>query len=116
MKWRRRTCDDKAQSFDYYWRMFAPDLPRPKPEYEFDRHIGRRHRFDWAWPDFRIAVEVDGGQYSRFGGRHATDADREKLNIAASLRWLVFRFSPQQLERDPAACVGMVAVAIRDSL
>ena len=114
---RRMNYDDKAPMFDYYWRMFAgEEIPRPKPEWEFDRHIGRRHRFDWAWPDYRVAVEVDGGQYSKFGGRHSSDADREKLNIAASLRWLVFRFSPQQLERNPAECVAMVKMAIKDSM
>jgi very-short-patch-repair endonuclease len=107
---------DKAPMFDYYWRMFGGDLPRPKPEVNFDACIGRKHRFDWAWPEYRVAVEVDGGQYSKFGGRHSSDADREKLNIAASLRWLVFRFSPQQLERDPEGCIKMVAQAIRDSI
>ena len=60
--------------------------------------------------------EVDGGQYSKFGGRHSSDADREKLNIAASLRWLVFRFSPQQLTRDPEGCITLVVQAIRDSM
>jgi len=66
-------------------------------------------------PALGVAVEVDGGQYSKFGGRHSSDADREKLNIAASLRWLVFRFSPDQLKRDPEGCVKLVKQAIMDS-
>lgn len=107
--------DDKAQMWAYYWHIYAPDAQRPTPEYEFDRHIKRRHRFDWAYINERVAVEVDGGQYTKRGGRHATDTDREKLNIAASLRWLVFRFSPQQLERNPEACVKMVKRALEDS-
>lgn len=107
--------EDKAQMWAYYWHIYCPDGPRPVPEYEFDKHLGRRHRFDWCYLPQRVAVEVDGGQYTRRGGRHATDADREKLNIAASLRWLVFRFSPQQLASNPEACVAMVAQAIRDS-
>lgn len=107
---------DKAPMFDYYWRIYAPDLPRPTPEHEFSRCIGRRHRFDWAFPAARVAVEVDGGQWSKFGGRHASDDDREKLNIAASLRWLVFRFSPRQLTGNPEQCVGLVKQAIMDSL
>lgn len=108
--------EDKAQMFAYYWNLFASDMPRPKPEIEFDKHLGRKHRFDWAWQEYRIAVEVDGGQWSKRGGRHATDADREKLNIAASLRWLVFRFSPDQLKRDPEGCVSLVKLAITDSM
>jgi len=102
----KRIQDDKAPMFDYYWRIFGGDLPRPKPEVNFD----------WAWPEYRVAVEVDGGQYSKFGGRHSSDADREKLNIAASLRWLVFRFSPQQLDKDPEGCIRLVAQAIKDSM
>ena len=84
------------------------------PEYGFSKVVGRRHRFDWADIDARIAVEIDGGQFAPGGGRHASDADREKLNIAASLRWLVCRFSPQQWERNPAECVAMVRKAVLD--
>jgi len=113
---KKKVYADKAPIFEYYWRMFGGDLPRPKPEINFDACIGRKHRFDWAWPEYRVAVEVDGGQYSKFGGRHSSDADREKLNIAASLRWLVFRFSPQQLEKEPEGCVKLVAQAIKDSI
>ena len=108
--------EDKAPIFDYYWRLFGGDLPRPVPEHNFDKHLGRKHRFDWAWPDYRVAVEVDGGQFSKFGGRHSSDDDREKSNIAVSLRWFVFHFSPQQLERDPATCCAMVATTIKDSM
>jgi hypothetical protein len=106
--------EDKAQAWAYYWHIYAPDMPRMISEHPFDKHIGRRHRFDWADIEARVAVEIDGGQFAPGGGRHASDADREKLNIAASLRWLVFRFSPQQLQRDPAHCVALVRTAILD--
>ena len=106
---------DKAQAFAYVWAVYGQGLPRPTPEVEFDKFMGRKHRFDWAWPEYHVAVEVDGGQFSKFGGRHSTDADREKRNIAASLRWLVFYFSPQQLEREPEKCAAFVVKAIRQS-
>jgi very-short-patch-repair endonuclease len=109
--------EDKAQMFAYYWNLFgSKEIERPTPEYNFDKNIKRKHRFDWAWPNYRIAVEVDGGQWAPGGGRHADDTDREKLNIAASLRWLVFRFSPDQLKQQPEKCVSMVLTAIMDSL
>jgi very-short-patch-repair endonuclease len=107
--------EDKAQMWAYYWNLFSGDEPRMTPEFEFDKHLGRKHRFDWAHIGARVAVEIDGGQWSAGGGRHAKDADREKLNIAASLRWLVFRFSPDQLKRDPEGCVRLVLMAIQDS-
>jgi very-short-patch-repair endonuclease len=108
--------DDKAQMWAYYWGILAPEMPRMTPELEFDKNLGRKHRFDWADVSSRVAVEIDGGQWSARGGRHAGDADREKTNIAASLRWLVFHFSPDQLKKDPQKCVDMVRRAIQDSI
>jgi very-short-patch-repair endonuclease len=68
-------------------------LPRPEPEFRF--HPTRRWRFDRAWPDKSIAVEVDGAVYT--GGRHTRGAgfekDMEKLNEAQILGWRVLRFS-----------------------
>ena len=105
---------DKKEMFLYYWRLLAPQsAPQPEPEYRFAPP--RRFRFDWVFRDYRIAVEVDGGVWMPNGGYHAQDGDREKLNLAASLRWLVFRFSPQMLTRDPDACIEQVWQALRDS-
>lgn len=74
--------------------------------------LPRRWRFDWAMPMYRIAVEVDGGQYKVRGGRHAGDADRWKMAEAASRGWLVFRFSPAMLREDPGRCVALVVQAL----
>lgn len=53
----------------------------------------RRWRFDLAWPERRIAVEVEGGTWS--GGRHVRGGgyrrDVDKYNEAARLGWAVFR-------------------------
>jgi len=83
----------------------------PVREYRF--HPDRRWRFDFAWPDSLIAVEVDGNAWhTRGGGRHGTDKDREKINAAAALGWRVFHFSPKMLDDDPAACIALIANAI----
>lgn len=67
-------------------------LPAPVQEHRF--HATRRWRFDIAWPDRMIAVEVDGGVWS--GGRHTRGAgfvaDCEKCNEATAMGWRVFRF------------------------
>jgi len=99
---------DKSYLFLSAWRMFCGGAVEPVAEYNFDAEIGRKHRFDWAFVEQKIAVEVDGGGFAKFGGRHATDKDREKMNIAARLGWRVFRFSPRQLTDDPQACALMV--------
>src|SRR5262245_52209213 len=72
-------------------------LPLFHPEYAFAKP--RRWRFDYAWPDLKIALEVEGGAFS--GGRHTRGAgfrnDLEKYNAATSAGWRVFRVLPEQL-------------------
>lgn len=57
---------------------------------------GRKFRFDFAWPDKMIAVEIEGG--TAFGkSRHSRgkgfETDCVKYNIAARLGWRVLRFT-----------------------
>lgn len=70
----------------------ASDLPAPAREYQFD--TARRWRFDFAWPDAMIAVEVEGGTHA--GGRHTRGdgyaRDCEKYNAAALAGWRLLRF------------------------
>lgn len=67
-------------------------MPEPKKEYRF--HPDRRWRFDFAFPDIKLAVEVEGGTWN--GGRHTRGsgfaADCEKYNEAVLLGWRVLRF------------------------
>ena len=73
-------------------------LPAGEREYRF--HATRRWRFDLAWPELRIAVEVDGGAW--VNGRHYRASgwlrDQEKLNEAAILGWRVIHVTPGQVE------------------
>ena len=71
-------------------------------------HPVRRWRFDFAWVDKKVAVEVDGGQFKAMGGRHNTDADREKINTAVSMGWRVLKFSGNQINTNPKWCVDLV--------
>lgn len=62
-------------------------------------HDKRRWRFDYAIPQYRIALEVEGGVWT--GGRHTSPkgflGDMEKYNTATLLGWRVFRTTPQDL-------------------
>ena len=99
-------------AFLTWWRRLAADAPEPVSEYMFAASIGRRWRFDFAWPAALVAVEVDGGQWAPRGGRHNTDRDRDKLNHAAAMGWRVMRFSGTMLRDDPAGVVAMVREAL----
>jgi hypothetical protein len=80
---------------------------------EYTFYEGRKWRFDFCFVDRLVAVECDGGQKSSFGGgRHNTDADRDKLNHAAAEGWRVLRFSRMQLEDQPEHCAALVIRAL----
>jgi very-short-patch-repair endonuclease len=98
------------RALETHLAQLAPDLPPASREYRFAPHRG--YRFDFAWPAQRVACEVDGGQWAAGGGRHATDADRDKLNLAAVLGWRVLRFSPAMLARNPDQCVRQIRAAL----
>jgi len=75
------------------------------PEYLFA--LPRRWRADFAIPNHRLLIEVDGGNrlavIGKNGkavaiGRHTQDADMEKLNEAAILGWRILRFSPAMVK------------------
>ncbi|NYZ70022.1 hypothetical protein H0A36_28820, partial [Endozoicomonas sp. SM1973] len=63
----------------------AYKLPKPVTEYKF--HPKRRWRFDFAWPDKKLAVEVEGGGW--VNGRHNRGQgfanDMEKYHEAMDL-------------------------------
>lgn len=101
---------DKAEEFVYLFALIAPDLPRPNIEWRFDP--ARKWRFDFAWPEAHVAVEVNGGRYAFAGGRHASDGDHEKLRRAAALGWRVLPVSPQALRDNP----GSVMQDVREAL
>lgn len=77
-------------------------LPVPVAELSFAPP--RRWRFDFAWPERKVAVEVDGGVWTQ--GRHTRGGgfvkDMEKLNRAATLGWTVLRFPPDQIRNGTA--------------
>ena len=76
----------------------AVKLPEPVREHRF--HAVRRWRFDFAYPDQKLAIEVEGGVWS--GGRHTRGAgftkDCEKYNTALMDGWRVYRCTPQMVE------------------
>lgn len=74
-------------------------IPQPIREWTF--HPTRKWRFDFAWPDYQIAIEVEGGMHKI--GRHQRapgfQSDCEKYNEAAVLGWIVLRYTPAMIQR-----------------
>lgn len=74
----------------------AARLPAPTLEHRFA--APRRWRFDLAWPDRKVALEIEGGVWT--GGRHTRPqgflGDMDKYNRAAVLGWRIVRCTPSQ--------------------
>ena len=85
-------------------------LPEFEREYSFCKP--RRYRFDFAWPEKMIAVEVEGGIWNR--GAHARGSgitdDCEKACEAAIRGWMVLRVTGDQVKDGRA--LGWVERAI----
>ena len=117
------------RAFLTQWRRLAPGAPEPVAEYRFAaRYVGlgpgvrkrikdaglQDWRFDFAFPWMMVALELDGGTWTK--GRHTRGAgyrgDCEKLNAATSLGWRCYRVTTDMLRDDPAGVVAMVREAI----
>lgn len=72
-------------------------VPVPVKEHQF--HPIRKWRFDWSWPQHKLALEVEGGVWTQ--GRHTRPkgfiGDMEKYNSAASMGWRILRVTPKDL-------------------
>ena len=102
----------------------APLLPHDGLA-EFLFHPTRRFRFDFCWPQHRVALEIDGGIFGRGKacptcgrkavGAHSSiqrlKADMDKLNEAAMLGFCVLRALPEQLESGEAGALVARAIA-----
>lgn len=71
-------------------------LPRPEAEYRI--LPDRRFRWDFAWPDAKLALEIQGGVW--VSGSHGRGTgivrDQEKLNLAAVAGWRTLQVQPKQ--------------------
>ena len=86
------------------FQITACGLPEPVREWRFAPP--RRWRFDFAWPllDQKLAVEVEGGIWTR--GRHTRgkgyQADLAKYNRATLDGWRVLRVTGAQIKSGEA--------------
>jgi len=127
------------RAFDTQFRILGEDLPKPESDYVF--HPTRKWRLDRAWPDYKLAVEIEGGVYGRpvkchncgvqvrarkkdgsvgkvlrpsYG--HASFGrymgDKEKYNTLESMGWNLLRFSNEDILATPFEMVDLIREAL----
>jgi very-short-patch-repair endonuclease len=80
--------------------------------YEFQHPIrGERIRIDFAFPDVRLAIEVD--DYETHGTPMGFVHDRERQNRLVVLGWTVLRFTWHDLTRRPAVVARQINDVLR---
>jgi very-short-patch-repair endonuclease len=77
----------------------------PEPELQHRVVVGsRRCRIDIAYPDLRIAMEIDGWEHHR--SRTAFDEDRARANDLVVAGWQVLRFTSTMSNAQAVASVA----------
>ncbi len=86
------------------WHLCALRVPVFKRQYRFAKPE-RNWLADFAWPEYRLIVEVDGAVWAR--GRHTRGSgrvkDMERDNWCALHGWRVLRYTTAQAEDGTAA-------------
>jgi Transcriptional regulator, AbiEi antitoxin/Protein of unknown function (DUF559) len=83
----------------------------PRPEYQWALVLaGQRRRLDFAYPEHKVAIEVDG--YESHSRYDVFEDDRARANELVVQGWIVLRFTRRQLLHRP----GWVAATILAAL
>ena len=101
------------------WRMLSRmghagrRYPLPLEHYRF--HPARMWKFDFAWPEAKVALEIEGGAF--VAGRHVQGVgyakDCDKYNAATFMGWAIIRLSTLQLRQGPVAIFEQLADLIQ---
>lgn len=67
---------------------------------------------DFAWPDRKVAVEIDGWAFHR--DHKAFLRDSRKRNALACAGWITLSFTWHDLTHDPAGCIELLVAVLND--
>jgi len=100
---------------DFYsvWRSMFRSQPKPRREFRF--HQTRQWRIDFAWPAYRVAVEVDGGIFLKRGhvGGVQFAADAEKHNAMVMMGWRLLRYTTVDMRKRPVQVAEEVVALLK---
>jgi very-short-patch-repair endonuclease len=83
-------------------------LPMPVPQHTvLDDHGGFVARVDFAYPELKYAIEVDG--YAAHSELRAFRHDRSRQNDLVDSGWVVHRFTAKEIEDHPSRVAFRIA-------
>ncbi len=85
-------------------------LPMPHREYPV---MGGAYRLDFAWPEVKLAVELDG--YAAHASLMAFRDDRSRQNDLVLAGWTVLRFTWKDVRDRPADVTRLIRAVMRAS-
>ena len=86
----------------WYESLLRAELPAPVPQF-WVKVAGRRYRLDFAYPEVKLAIEVDG--FDPHNTRTAFDKDRARANDLVAAGWTVLRFTSESTQAHIASSV-----------
>jgi very-short-patch-repair endonuclease len=106
-------CESELEVFGVLHVLDVRGLPRYTQQFRVDLPTGPVHP-DVAWPEVRLAVELDGAAFH--GSREARERDIARDAALAAAGWLVLRFSYRRLTRDPEGCRRQILAVYQQRL
>lgn len=91
--------------------MFDGGLPLPEVQYEIIDGNGEVRRFDFAWPDLRVAAEYEGVDWH--GGPDDLRRDRRRLAAVQDVGWTVVPVLSEDVRRYPVQLVARIERQLR---
>lgn len=80
----------------------------------------RLWRFDFAWPEHMVALEVNGGTFMSGKNKHTNGArlhgEYEKLNAAQTLGWVVLQCDAKHVSKGEVVTFVFDALAARGAI
>jgi len=104
-----RQSQKEKHELAFLFLVHTAKLREPEREYRF--HPKRLWRLDFAWPDLKIGVEIEGGlwrkdKHGNWAGAHShptnIQRDIEKSNALVLLGWSLLRFSEREIKSTEA--------------
>jgi very-short-patch-repair endonuclease len=80
-------------------------LPQPRAQYPLGPY-----KLDFAWPEYRVAVETDG--WATHGRRQAFEDDRARDARLLAAGWRVLRITYRRLKRRPTLVTAQLAAVL----